>query len=118
MKDNYHRAYQKKTSQEKVLEEMFGDIKILEVGIQTKTDKISEYSNSLKEIAPRPDPLSNSDFIELFIESEKREKKLGYIQRIESLQQCKKRAKIGKTCQMFEHRLHEMRLKIKASVDD
>ncbi|XP_076084706.1 uncharacterized protein LOC143055447 [Mytilus galloprovincialis] len=115
MKDKYQRANQKKMSQEEVLEEMHEDIKILEVGIQFKVEEITEYGNSLKEIALRPDPLSTVQYIEQMIESEMQEKKSGFNHRVELLQQCKKRAEIGKTCQIFKHRLRDTRASMKAS---
>ncbi|XP_071144020.1 uncharacterized protein [Mytilus edulis] len=115
MKDKYQQANRKKMSQEEVLEEMHEEIKVLEIGIQMKVEEITEYGNRLKEIALRPDPLSTVQYIELMIESEMREKKSGFNQRIETLEQCKKRAEIGKTFQIFEHRLRDTRATLNAS---
>ncbi|CAC5357655.1 unnamed protein product [Mytilus coruscus] len=115
MKDKYQQAHQRKMSQEDILEEMHEEIKILEVAIQIKVEEITEYGNRLKEIALRPDPLSTVQYIELMIESEMREKKSGFNQRVETLEQCKKRAEIGKSFQIFEHRLRDTRASIKAS---
>ncbi|XP_076084709.1 uncharacterized protein LOC143055449 isoform X3 [Mytilus galloprovincialis] len=115
MKDKYQQAHQRKMSQEEVLEKMHEEIKVLEVGIQIKVEDISDYGNRLKEIALRPDPLSTVQYIELMIKSEMREKKSGFNQRVETLEQCKKRAEIGKTFQIFEHRLRDTRASMKAS---
>lgn len=105
MRDKYQKARKEKMSQEQVLQEMSEEIKILEVGIQFKVEEVTKFTNKLKDIALRPDPLSTAQYIELMIESEKREKKSGFNARIETLEQCKKRAEIGKTVNVFATRL-------------
>ncbi|CAC5405874.1 unnamed protein product [Mytilus coruscus] len=115
MKDRYQQAHQKKVSQKEILEELQGGIKVLEIGIQIKIEEITEYGNRLKEINLRPDPLSTVQYIELMIESEMREKKSGFNQRVETLEQCKKRAEIGEICQIFENQLRDTRATVKES---
>ncbi len=50
--------------------------------------------NRLGEIALKPNPLSEVDYIELMIEYEKTEFKPGWIERVQYLEEAKKEAKI------------------------
>lgn len=97
--DKYQQAHQKKLSQERGLQEIDEEIKKLEISMQLKVAKITEYRSRLKEIALRPDPLSTVQYIELMIDRENRERKSGFDKRVEVLHQLKKRADIGTTCQ-------------------
>ncbi|VDI01172.1 Hypothetical predicted protein [Mytilus galloprovincialis] len=87
----------KKMSEENLLKDIHFEIQKLEIGMQIKVDVITEYGKRLKEIALRPDCLSTVQYIELMTESENRERKSGFDNRVKILNQLKKRADIG-TC--------------------
>lgn len=109
MKKKYEEATQKSLSQEQVLEQMAEDVSRNEGQVQIMMEVISKLNNRLKEIALRPDPLSTVEYIELMIQSEKREKKSGFEDRIDALEKCKKRATYGESVQIFQDRIRNTR---------
>lgn len=109
LKDKYDEANKKKISQECVLNKIQKDIEKISIEMQSKLEKTNNYSNRLKEIALRPDPQRSIQWIELLIEGERREQRLGFIQSVETLEKYKKRAKIWDTYHSLKHRLRNIR---------
>ncbi|XP_048731383.1 uncharacterized protein LOC125648383 [Ostrea edulis] len=91
----YTSAQEKVSTQKQVLEKMERDIRYLEKGIDTLLNTITGYNNKLKEIALNENPMNTAEYIELMIEGEKRERKIGYVDRIRMLEKCRKKALIG-----------------------
>ncbi|KZR95733.1 Uncharacterized protein APZ42_010336 [Daphnia magna] len=59
-------------------------------------DEITRYSNLLKKIALRGDPLSTPEYINLMIENENKEKKPGFLERIKTFKDLLKKAELTK----------------------
>lgn len=109
LKDKYDEANKKKISQEFVLNKTQKDIEKISIEMQSNLEKANKYSYRLNQIALRPDPQRSIPLIELLIEVERREKRLGFIQSVETLEKYKKRAKIWDSYHSLEHRLRNIR---------
>ncbi|XP_067283829.1 uncharacterized protein [Pseudorasbora parva] len=94
LKKRYKDAHGKVMTKEKIFEELekeFQAFQDIVTGLIKRSQKTLER---LQEIALKPNPLSTPDYIDLMIESEKREAKLGFQDRIQSLEDVKKKAEI------------------------
>ncbi|XP_052078202.1 uncharacterized protein LOC127716136 [Mytilus californianus] len=103
----YQEANQQRLSQEQVIANMKQDVETLDYKIQVLVVAISQLNNRLKKIALRSDPKSTVEYIELMIESEKRENRKGFKSRIDALERCKERAKYGIKVEIFQDRLRK-----------
>ena len=83
---------QEKTQQ---TEERFNKIKLM-------MDEINECMKTLNDIALRPDPFPEMDYLDLMIESEKREKQPGYDKRLEMLEEMKASRNVKEKFKHFE----------------
>lgn len=115
MKQKFDEACKNMISQEYVLRKMQKDIEQIKDTMQLIFAEITRDSNRLKEIALHPDPLSSVKYIEIMIEDEMRKKIRGFEKRIQTLEQCKKKAVIRETYQSFENQLSDIQASIKAS---
>lgn len=115
MLSKYEEASKEKLTKKQLIQKMNDDIIICECGIQVMIEEITTYTNRLKDIALRPDPLSTVAYIELMIESEKLEKKSGFRLRIKTLEECKKRAQYGKSYQICADLLQTTRNNLEQS---
>ncbi|XP_048731385.1 uncharacterized protein LOC125648384 isoform X1 [Ostrea edulis] len=91
----YTSAQENVSTQKQVLQKMTRNIKDLEEGIAILLGTITDCNNKLKEIALNENPMNTAEYIELMIESEKRERKPGYMDRIRVLEECRQKALIG-----------------------
>ncbi|MBN3293057.1 STXA protein, partial [Polypterus senegalus] len=92
LKKKYEQAQGELMTTEQVLERLQHE---LENVINLANKLITECHESIKrleEIALRPNPLSSPEYIELLIQAEEREAKPGWMERIKSLQEVKKKA--------------------------
>lgn len=88
----YRKASQKKMTKAQLVQKMKEDIKSCKKEVQGMIEEITMHTNRLKDIALRSNPISTIAYIELMIESEKLERKSGYKQRLQTLNDCKKHA--------------------------
>ncbi|KAK3083967.1 hypothetical protein FSP39_006073 [Pinctada imbricata] len=109
MQERFAQAEKGKLNQEELIARIGKEISDLEDDIEFKMEIIAQCNNKLKEIALNPNPLSTAEYIQLMIESEKREKKSGFQQRIQALEKCRKRVEIDKTVDGVRERIKRMR---------
>ena len=90
LKKKYDDSKSKIFDRKKILENIKNTIYLLNTECIDTQDKITKTINRLKQIALNKDILSSEEHIELLIQSEKMEKKEGFIQRIEALELLKR----------------------------
>lgn len=88
--------YLKATEEKRPVEALIGRLKAEYRKVQAEVVKLMEESgrclNRLGEIALKPNPLSTPEYIDMLIEGEKSEAKLGWKQRVQSLMAMRERA--------------------------
>lgn len=94
LKRKYLLAQIGKEKQTSVLEKVRCAFIQLYQNVQKMMNDVRCYINKLNEIALRPNPLSDVDYIDLLIESEKNEKKYGWKERIKFFVKMKEEAEI------------------------
>uniref|UniRef100_A0A8C4ZNB8 Septin-type G domain-containing protein n=1 Tax=Gadus morhua TaxID=8049 RepID=A0A8C4ZNB8_GADMO len=92
LKEKYETASKKAMSVGDIIKQMELEHDHLEDEVVKLMERSAKCRNTLKEIALRPDPISTADYIDLLIEGEKSEAKPGYLERINKLQDLKKKA--------------------------
>ncbi|KAK3090164.1 hypothetical protein FSP39_009640, partial [Pinctada imbricata] len=107
--EKYKRAEGEKMTHEKVVERMEEELHDLMEEIHEMMTTVKECNNILKEIALRPNPLSMVEHIDMLIESEKMEKRIGFNERITVLKQFRKKAEIGKDVDRFRQGVQSAR---------
>ncbi|KAK3096473.1 hypothetical protein FSP39_000543 [Pinctada imbricata] len=90
----YEEASGKKLNHETVVNKMAEELDYLQLVIQDMMNNVNRCNNRLKEIALHPDPLTMKDHIDLMIEGEKQEKRIGWEGRIKMLQNMRQNANI------------------------
>ena len=90
LKKKYDDSKSKIFDRKKILENIKNTIYLLNTECIDTQDKITKTINRLKQIALNKDILSSEEHIELLIQSEKMDKKEGFIQRIEALELLKR----------------------------
>lgn len=90
LKKKYDDSKNKVFNKKRILENIKRNIYALNRECIETQEKITRSINRLKQIALNKDILSSEDHIELLIQSEKMEKKDGFMQRIEALELLKK----------------------------
>lgn len=98
----YRQAGEKKLSHEQVITRMMSELECLREAIQSMMEDVNECNNILKVIALQPNPLTMVEHIDLMIESEKMEKKDGFMERISMLQSYRRKADIHKDVSKLE----------------
>jgi len=94
IKKKYDDSKSKFFDRKRILQNIkYNIIKLNKECIDTQ-EEITKTINRLREIALNKDILSSEEHIELLIQSEKREKKEGFLQRIEALELLKKQKKL------------------------
>ena len=101
----YEKATGEKLTHEKLIEKMTQELDDLTYQIQYMMAEVNDCNNRLKQIALRPDPLSMTDHIDLMIEAEKQEKRVGYEGRIRMLNNIRQKADIDKTVEKFQEEM-------------
>ncbi|CAL8316689.1 unnamed protein product [Gadus morhua 'NCC'] len=92
LKIKYETASKKAMSVGDIIKQMELEHDHLEDEVVRLIKHSAQCLNTLKEIALRPDQLSTAEYIDLLIEGEKSEAKPGYLERINKLQDLKKKA--------------------------
>ncbi|XP_062570029.1 bicaudal D-related protein homolog, partial [Saccostrea cucullata] len=72
------------------------EFRLIESNVASKITTIRKSLNRLNEIALKPDPITDVQYIDLLIESEKKQVKEGFHGRIHALEKLKKHAEITK----------------------
>ncbi|RXN31255.1 Stonustoxin subunit alpha [Labeo rohita] len=94
LKKRYEDAHRQVMSKEKIFEELEKEFQAVQETVTKLIERSQKSLERLQEIALKPNPLSIPDYIDLMIESEKREAKPGFQDRIQSLMEVKKKAEI------------------------
>lgn len=84
-------------------------IKDLEKTIAHLLDKVMEFNNTLKKIALNENPMNRTEYIDLMIKSEERERKPNYKYRINVLHEFKRKALIDHEAHNFLHKAKQTR---------
>lgn len=108
--------YQNATKAKITVEELVGKLKADYDKVQAEVVELMERSskclNRLKEIALKPDPLSTTDYIDMLIEGEKSEAKLGWKERVDSLMNMRHKAELLAKAVKGEKLLHRQESQI------
>ena len=80
------------------------DLEGLQDYVLEHIEQAQQSLERLNEIALKPDPLTEIEYIDLLIESEKQEKKSGFMERIEAFQVVRKQALILKDVAKRKHK--------------
>ena len=105
----YNTARNNVSSQKQILQIISDQIKELEKCIAQLLRSVTNCNNRLKKIALNENPMDTAEYIELMIESEKRERNSGYMFRIKILEECRKKALISHEVTDFLNRAKETR---------
>lgn len=88
----YNQALEDKQQVEVMIAKMHNEVHGIFTNVQYNIQKINRCLQRLDEIALKPNPLSDVEYIDLLIESEKQEGKPGYKHRIKHLQDVRRQA--------------------------
>lgn len=94
LKNRYHVAKDELTKTQAICAHVQENFRQVERNVYGLISRAREALERLHEIALKPNPLSVVQYIELLIESEKQEAKLGWQQRIEHLRNAKQKAEL------------------------
>lgn len=97
LKKRYEEATSGKTTAESMILNMENHLKFLHTKILEMIRQIKDNLKRLDEIALRPNPLNEVEFIELLIQSEKDQSKDGWQQRVQCYEEMKKQAVVLRT---------------------
>ncbi|KAL3055781.1 hypothetical protein OYC64_018467 [Pagothenia borchgrevinki] len=94
LKVKYNKAAKEKMTVQELIESQEEEIDHLQEMIVSLMDQSSHSLTRLQEIALRPNPLTTPDYIDMLIEGEKAEAKVGYQARVLSLEEMREKATI------------------------
>ncbi|KAM4689141.1 uncharacterized protein O3C94_007289 [Discoglossus pictus] len=94
LKGRYEKACNQKITAEELLGKLKEECDSVAAEAKSLIERASESHRRLEEIALKPNPLSTPDYIDLLIHTEKCEEKPGYLERIDSLEKAKSRARM------------------------
>ncbi|KAL0163721.1 hypothetical protein M9458_039474 [Cirrhinus mrigala] len=94
IKKRYEDAYGQVMSKEKIFEELEKEFQVVQKIVAELIEGYQKSFERLQEIPLKPNLLSTPDYIDLMIESEKKEAKPGFQDRIQSLMEVRKKAEI------------------------
>lgn len=94
LKRKYHKAVQQKATSEQMMKAIEESLQGVHSQVLNMITRAQQSLRRLDEIALKSSPLTHIEYLELLIESEKREAKPGWWQRIQYLQQAKSQAEI------------------------
>ena len=89
LKKKYHRAVKEKATSEKMMKSIEESLQKVHEEVLTMIKKAQQSLRRLDEIALKPNPLTQVDYLEILIESEKAEAKSGWKQRVKYLEVAK-----------------------------
>ncbi|XP_034006739.1 uncharacterized protein LOC117498711 [Trematomus bernacchii] len=94
LKEKYLEASEAKVTVQEVIDQLNAEYKRLQAEVREIMKRSAECLNRLGEIALKPNPLSTPEYIDLLIEGEKSEAKLGWKQRVEYLMEMRGQAEL------------------------
>jgi hypothetical protein len=94
LKQKYEIAQKEEKKQRSVIGKVSGAFSSLGNKVMKMVSDVRGYINKLNDIALRPNPLSDLDYIDLLIESEKSERKCGWEQRLKLYYKMRKEAEL------------------------
>ena len=89
LRKKYHRAVKEKATSEKMMKSIEESLQKVHEEVLTMIKKAQQSLRRLDEIALKPNPLTQVDYLEILIESEKAEAKSGWKQRVKYLEVAK-----------------------------
>ena len=92
LKAKYESALQGKSNKEGIIHAMEAEMQQLNVVVFDMIDEARMSLERLKEIALKPNPMTEVEYIDLLIESEKQEGKPSFMERIKALEEIRNRA--------------------------
>ena len=107
MKRRHEEAIGESITHENYIEQLTNEIDEFWDAISKMMQEMNRCRERLNEIALRPDPMSSVEYIDLMIETEKREKQSGYSKRIDMLEEMKKRARVNKDVEMLSRTIQD-----------
>ncbi|MGH0174015.1 UNVERIFIED_CONTAM: hypothetical protein FKN15_011400 [Acipenser sinensis] len=115
LKKQYEEAKGKKMSAEGIVKNHEQEFSAVKDQVLDLIEQLSKSLSRLQEIALRPNPLTTPDYIDLLIQSEEREAKPGFKERIQSLHQVRETAVILQKVARGEDLLPEEKKEVKQS---
>jgi len=97
LKKKYHKAVRGKATCEQMMKSIEDSLQEVHIQVYSTIERAQRCLRRLDEIALKPNPLTQVDYLELLIESEKRETKPGWKQRIQYLEEAKRHAEMLST---------------------
>ena len=94
LKAKYYKAQSGKSTQQAMLDRMKAELQQMQSLVVDTIFQAKRSLARLNEIAMKSNPLSEVQYIELLIESEKKQAKPGFLRRIQSLEACKEEAEL------------------------
>ena len=94
LKQKYHKAVEGKATAEKMMRSLEESLQKVHLQVLTMIKQAQHSVRRLDEIALKPNPLTEVEYIEVLIESEKRWAKPGYQQRIHYYEEAKRQAEM------------------------
>lgn len=94
LKQKYHKAVEGKATAEKMMRSLDESLQEVHLQVLTMIKQAQHSVGRLDEIALKPNPLTEVEYIEVLIESEKRGAKPGYQQRINYYEEAKRQAEM------------------------
>ena len=94
LKQKYHKAVEGKATAEKMMRSLDESLQKVHLQVLTMIKQAQHSVGRLDEIALKPNPLTEVEYIEVLIESEKRGAKPGYQQRINYYEEAKRQAEM------------------------
>ena len=99
LKKNYDQAVDGKTKKERMMTAMDIQLKEVHTEVLTMIKRVQQCLHRLEEIALKPNPLTEVDFLELLIDSEKQQADPGWLHRVRYYETAKEQAMILKQLQ-------------------
>ncbi|XP_030016532.1 uncharacterized protein LOC115437481, partial [Sphaeramia orbicularis] len=94
LKEKYLKAKEAKSPIQALISKLKDEYKLVQNQVVELMKKSSRCLNRLKEIALKPNPLSTPEYIDMLIESEKSEHKLGWKKRVQALTHMREKAEM------------------------
>lgn len=97
LKERFDSAQAGKTQVESMIVNIEGELEVMQRAVLDMIRQAQRCLARLQDIALKPNPLTEVEYIDLLIEAEKREKKVGFTQRVQAFEGLREQAVILKT---------------------
>lgn len=92
LKERYEKAVGEKLTAQSLIEQVSQDFTAVQINVIFFTDQIRRSLVRLDQIALRPNPMTAVEYIDILIESEKKEHKTGWKERVKQLEAARAQA--------------------------